>query len=211
MEWVLLSGVSLCYDEAAAKLTSARHLLPAPTSVCIIFTLARSTLSFPGPTVGCPLAWRGSGRGSLIVSDGRNSSTAFALSSGTIGAALAACMSRAGPLSQSESSQLPCLAISYGVVTRPVAPRLFELAHDAAVDVANRLWHDWGLEEDEIGRQKRVALYTVNVPLTDAALEPKSRTTCWADFWQNDVSLAVATDQPQTQLRACSTGVCSSQ
>lgn len=125
------------------------------------------------------------------MADGRNSSTAFALSSGTIGAALAACMSRAGPSAPSGLSQIPCLAISYGVVTRPVPARLFELAHDAAADVADRLWRDWGFEVDASGQKKRVALYTVNVPLTDAALEPKNRTTCWADFWQNDVRSAL--------------------
>jgi hypothetical protein len=71
-------------------------------------------------------------------SDGRNSSSAFAISSGTIGATLG-----------SSFSSYPSIALSYGVVQRPVPANAITLANEAAVTVVERLWADWGVDQSQ--------------------------------------------------------------
>ncbi|WVQ72523.1 5'/3'-nucleotidase SurE [Cryptococcus sp. DSM 104548] len=127
----------------------------------------------------------------LVVSGpnhGRNSSTAFALSSGTLGAALAASLSIPIPGPSSGPSlhetHIPSIAVSYGVVTRPVSPRLLDLATETAVDVCQKLFDNW--EEDEgPGGKGLVPIYSVNVPLVEANLEEGARKVCFTDMWRN--------------------------
>jgi broad specificity polyphosphatase/5'/3'-nucleotidase SurE len=135
--------------------------------------------------------------------DGKNASSAFALSSGTIGAAMAASL-----------SSYPSIALSYGVIQRPVPPRAIQLAHEVSVEIIARLWADWGKDEseryhyrheteaaaasgdvdNEVVRGKgkgrmdmrgKVALYCVNVPLIEEKLEPQTRKIWWTRMWRN--------------------------
>nr|ODN82625.1 5'/3'-nucleotidase SurE [Cryptococcus depauperatus CBS 7841] len=127
----------------------------------------------------------------LVVSGpnhGRNSSTAFALSSGTLGAALAASLSTPIPASSSGPSlhddHIPCIAVSYGVVTRPVTPRTLELATNTAVDVCQRLFNDWGLDTSP-GGKGLVQIYSINIPLVEAMLEEDKKKVVLTNMWRN--------------------------
>ncbi|OCF60428.1 5'/3'-nucleotidase SurE [Kwoniella mangroviensis CBS 10435] len=129
----------------------------------------------------------------LVISGpnhGRNSSTAFALSSGTLGAALAGALSipLPGPSTGEPSlhtDHIPCIAVSYGVVTRPVTSRVLELATDAAVDVCEKLYDDWGWDEDHEKGRHLVQVYSVNIPLVEGDLEVGKRKTAWTNMWRN--------------------------
>ncbi|OXG89431.1 5'/3'-nucleotidase SurE [Cryptococcus neoformans Gb118] len=127
----------------------------------------------------------------LVISGpnhGRNSSTAFALSSGTLGAALAASLSVPvpGPLTSPSlhENHMPCIAISYGVVTRPVPDRILELASETAVDVCQQLFDNWG-EDKEVGGKGLVPIYSINIPLVEAALEKNERKIVSTEMWRN--------------------------
>lgn len=130
----------------------------------------------------------------LVISGpnhGRNSSTAFSLSSGTLGAALAGALSVPIPgpspsTSSLHTKHIPCIAVSYGVVARPVTPRTNSLAGEVATDVCRRLWEDWGWEGGSSSSEKRlVQVYSVNVPLIEEALLPEKRKICWTRMWRN--------------------------
>ncbi|KAJ9102484.1 hypothetical protein QFC21_002884 [Naganishia friedmannii] len=119
----------------------------------------------------------------LVISGpnhGRNSSSAFAISSGTIGATLS-----------STFSSYPSIALSYGVVTRPVPPHIITLANDAAVDVCARLWADWGtdthaqrvLDKGKMGG--KVQLYAVNLLLVEEFLREGNRKIMWTRIARN--------------------------
>ncbi|ORY32520.1 survival protein sure-like phosphatase/nucleotidase [Naematelia encephala] len=121
---------------------------------------------------------------------GRNSSTAFALSSGTLGAALAGALSvpLPGPTPSELSlhvEHIPCIAVSYGVVARPVPPKALEYSHDVAVDVCDRLWRNWGYEGEPGPSRRRVQIYSINVPIVEEALEPQNRKVVWTTMWRN--------------------------
>ncbi|AAW40774.1 cytoplasm protein, putative [Cryptococcus deneoformans JEC21] len=127
----------------------------------------------------------------LVISGpnhGRNSSTAFALSSGTLGATLAASLSVPipGPLTSPSlhEDHMPCIAISYGVVTRPVSDRVLELATETAVDVCQQLFDNWG-EDKEVGGKGLVPIYSINIPLVEAALEKNERKIVSTEMWRN--------------------------
>jgi len=111
------------------------------------------------------------------------------LSSGTIGAALAAAMSvpLPGPSSQPSlhTDHLPAIAVSYGVIARPVPAEATRLAHEAAVEVCERLWNDWGLEQSSGDKKRKVQLYTVNIPLKEDVLVKENRRICWTTMWRN--------------------------
>jgi broad specificity polyphosphatase/5'/3'-nucleotidase SurE len=112
------------------------------------------------------------------------------LSSGTIGAALAAAMSvpLPGPSSSTSSLHLdhiPAIAVSYGVITRPVPPIVTSLAHETAAEVCERLWNDWGYEQSSGSSKRKVQLYTVNIPLKEDVLVKENRKICWTTMWRN--------------------------
>lgn len=82
---------------------------------------------------------------------GRNTSTAFALSSGTIGSAMAASL-----------SGIPSIALSFGFMTghKPPGDAIVQGAILASCKLVSKLWEvGWGSGEDRIG------VYSVNVPL----------------------------------------------
>ncbi|KAF9015184.1 survival protein sure-like phosphatase/nucleotidase [Cyathus striatus] len=75
----------------------------------------------------------------LVISGpnlGRNTSSAFALSSGTIGAALS------GSLSKVRS-----IAISYGTMVHPTPTEYFDPAHILGTKVIKHLWDNWGVDD----------------------------------------------------------------
>jgi tubulin--tyrosine ligase len=102
-------------------------------------------------------------------------------------------------------SSYPSIAISYGVVTRPVAPRTIELATEAAGEVVQRLWADWGVDGTDVAPWKyavgegegeegesaghrmkgKVQLYNVNLALMDEFLERGKRKVVWTRIARN--------------------------
>lgn len=91
---------------------------------------------------------------------GRNTSSAFSLSSGTVGAAMDAAL-----------SNHRAIALSYGVFQRPISNSILEAANQIAITIIEKLWKSgFGDPED----RNFPDLYSVNVPLVPAILnEPK--------------------------------------
>ncbi|KAH9835579.1 sure-like protein [Rhodofomes roseus] len=113
----------------------------------------------------------------LVISGpnfGRNSSAAFALSSGTIGAAMSAslCRTRA-------------IALSYGTVLNPVPPELHAPAHVLATKILAYLLANWGADTDGGLRGGEVDLYNVNVPMVTDLLSDAGLPICWTTIWRN--------------------------
>jgi len=80
---------------------------------------------------------------------------------------------------------MPAIAVSYGVVKRPVPQSLLDMAHDVTVDVCARLWENWGNERFKDGHKEPTQLFTVNVPLVEEPLLPQNRKMCWTNMWRN--------------------------
>ncbi|KAK7694628.1 hypothetical protein QCA50_001815 [Cerrena zonata] len=104
---------------------------------------------------------------------GRNSSSAFALSSGTIGAALS-----------SSLSQVRSIALSYGTVMHPTPTNLFEPAHLLSSKVVRHLWDNWGTDEGGL-RNGEVDLYNVNIPMVHELLSDEGLKIYWTNIWRN--------------------------
>jgi 5'/3'-nucleotidase SurE len=104
---------------------------------------------------------------------GRNTSAAFSLSSGTVGAALS-----------SSLSKIRSIAISYGTVIHPTPTTLFPPAHILGAGIINYLWRHWG---NDIGglREGEVDLYNVNIPLIAGLLDEQGLEVCWTRMWRN--------------------------
>jgi len=101
------------------------------------------------------------------------STAAFALSSGTIGAALS-----------SSLSNIRSIAISYGIVYHPTPVSFLEPAHALGCRLAQHLWSNWG--EDEAGlRDGEVDLYSINIPLVEGLLSKEGLKICWTTMWRN--------------------------
>lgn len=99
---------------------------------------------------------------------------AFALSSGTIGAALASSLSRCRSI-----------AVSYGTVQNPVPPELFEPAHFLACKIVHRLWQTWGAVANDGPYSSEVDLYNVNIPMANNLLENEGMRVLWTRIWRN--------------------------
>lgn len=98
---------------------------------------------------------------------------AFALSSGTIGAALS-----------SSLSKTRSIAISYGTVEKPTPKSYFEPAHDLGARIIRHLWENWGKDEGGI-RNGEVDLYNVNIPMIAGLLEQPGLPIYWTRMWRN--------------------------
>ncbi|KNZ79564.1 TTL domain-containing protein, partial [Termitomyces sp. J132] len=112
----------------------------------------------------------------LIVSGpnlGRNTSTAFALSSGTIGAALS-----------SSLSKVRSIALSYGTVLYPTPTKLFMPAHRLGSSIIVHLWNNWGRDEGGL-RNGEVDLYNINIPLGESLLTEEGPKICTTTMWRN--------------------------
>ncbi|KAF8640988.1 hypothetical protein AX17_000633 [Amanita inopinata Kibby_2008] len=126
----------------------------------------------------------------LVISGpnlGRNSSAAFALSSGTIGAALS-----------SSLSKMRSIALSYGTVTHPTPTDLFEPAHALGCRIIQHLWHNWG--EDKGGlRTGEIDLYNINIPMIEGLLSEEGLKIYWTSMWRNSYGrLFKNISQPET-------------
>ncbi|GAA5914782.1 hypothetical protein JCM8208_005700 [Rhodotorula glutinis] len=131
----------------------------------------------------------------LVISGpnlGRNSSTAFAMSSGTVGAAMAAAISGAN-----------AIALSWGLMEgwKPPPQEFVEAATNVSRDVVERLYDvGWG-EGDE-----RVDVYTVNVPLLPSI--KKSPEVRWTTMAQTAYGrLFKSTPHPDSTSAAASAEV----
>lgn len=98
---------------------------------------------------------------------------AFALSSGTIGAALS-----------SSLSQVRSIALSYGTVMHPTPTTLFEPAHLLSSRVICHLWDNWGSDEGGL-RNGEVDLYNVNIPMVNELLNEEGLKIYWTNIWRN--------------------------
>ncbi|KAI0335293.1 sure-like protein [Cubamyces sp. BRFM 1775] len=104
---------------------------------------------------------------------GRNSSAAFALSSGTIGAALSSAL-----------SGVRSIALSYGTVLHPTPTEFYEPAHRLGARIVGHLWQNWGADEGG-PRPGEVDLYNVNIPMIPELLSDTGLTVCWTRIWRN--------------------------
>ncbi|KAG8219839.1 sure-like protein [Butyriboletus roseoflavus] len=104
---------------------------------------------------------------------GRNTSAALSLSSGTIGAAMSAALSRTR-----------AIAISYGNVLRPTPLSLHEPALNLSVRIVEYLWTNWGKDPDGI-RDGDVDLYNVNLPMIHKLADPEGLQVYWTRIWRN--------------------------
>ncbi|KAI0043200.1 sure-like protein [Auriscalpium vulgare] len=106
---------------------------------------------------------------------GRNTSSAFALSSGTIGAALS-----------SSLSHVRSIALSYGTVihTGPTPTSFFEPAHALSARIVGHLWDNWGADAGGL-RAGEVDLYNVNIPMVEGLLGDEGLPILWTRMWRN--------------------------
>lgn len=98
---------------------------------------------------------------------------AFALSSGTIGAALSSALSK-----------VRSVAISYGTVIHPTPETFHEPAHRLGARIISHLWENWGVDDGGL-RQGEVDLYNVNIPMIEDLLSQDDLTVCWTRIWRN--------------------------
>ena len=114
---------------------------------------------------------------------------AFALSSGTIGAALSSSLSR-----------VRSIALSYGTVLHPTPVTLFEPAHSLSGKIIQYLWSHWGQDDGGL-RAGEVDLYNVNIPLVEALLSKEGLKICSTTIWRNSYgSLFKTIPNPSTVL-----------
>ncbi|KAG8423591.1 hypothetical protein J3458_000478 [Metarhizium acridum] len=103
----------------------------------------------------------------LVISGpnyGRNTTSVFALSSGTLGAALEAAVCRR-----------KAIALSFAFFSRNHDPVIIEAACRHGVRIIEALYKQWPTDDS-------VDVYSVNVPLVEGVEEHK---TLWADMLQN--------------------------
>ncbi|KAG5940924.1 hypothetical protein E4U53_007517 [Claviceps sorghi] len=142
------------------------HHLPSPTAHDDEWVLIDGT---PASCVQIGLYhyFRNKGPVDLVVSGpnyGRNTTSVFALSSGTLGAALEAAVCRR-----------KSIALSFAFFTRQHDPVIIEAACRHSVRVLEALYKQWPADGS-------VDLYSVNVPLVEGVENHK---TLWSDMLQN--------------------------
>ncbi|KAJ7615287.1 survival protein sure-like phosphatase/nucleotidase [Mycena polygramma] len=98
---------------------------------------------------------------------------AFALSSGTVGAALSASLSKTRSI-----------AVSYGTVVHPTPSTYFRPADQLASEIILRLWNNWGADSGGL-RGGEVDLYNVNIPLIEDLLTGEGLKIIWTTMWRN--------------------------
>jgi len=138
----------------------------------------------------------------LVISGpnyGRNTSAAFALSSGTLGAALSTALSK-----------VRAIALSYGNFQYPTPPEFLDPANALSVRIFDSLWNDWGRDDDPAHskaitiedleedvhktlalkqarglREGEVDLYAVNIPMVPSLVKPEGLQIVWTRLWRN--------------------------
>ena len=98
---------------------------------------------------------------------------AFALSSGTLGAALSSAL-----------SQYRSIALSYGTIGRYPAQTLFDPAHALSTKIIHHLWDNWGKDAGGL-RSGEVDLYSVNIPMIPELLGESGLPIIWTRVWRN--------------------------
>lgn len=119
---------------------------------------------------------------------GRNTTAAFALSSGTLGGALegAVCGVRA-------------IALSFAFFTRQEGPELIEAACIHSIKIVNKLCSHWdGQMQTGEGQGIRPDVYTINVPLVEGVADKPVRWTWMLDNKWRDGSLYKVMDHGTT-------------
>ncbi|KAG9054148.1 hypothetical protein FS842_006080 [Serendipita sp. 407] len=131
---------------------------------------------------------------------GRNTSAAFALSSGTVGAAMSGALSR-----------VRSIALSYGNFQYPPPEELISPAHELSMRIIQALWGDWGRDEDSEAlstfvlehmdhekdrtqlltqtrglRDGEVDLYAINIPILPALIQEGGMKVVWTRQWRNE-------------------------
>ncbi|KIY52757.1 sure-like protein [Fistulina hepatica ATCC 64428] len=113
----------------------------------------------------------------LVISGpnlGRNTSSAFALSSGTVGAAMS------GALSHTRA-----IALSYGTVVHPVQKEYYNPAHVVSLKIIKHLVENWGVDEGGLRVSGEVDLYNINVPMVPGLLSNEGLKVYWTSIWRN--------------------------
>ncbi|KAF8591830.1 sure-like protein [Ramaria rubella] len=113
----------------------------------------------------------------LVISGpnlGRNTSSAFALSSGTIGAAMSAALSRKR-----------AIALSYGTFIHPTPKSFHDPAHRLSGAIITQLWNKWGADPHGLRGDGEIDLYNVNVPMIDKLLSSDGIGVVWSTMWRN--------------------------
>jgi tubulin--tyrosine ligase len=100
-------------------------------------------------------------------------SAAFALSSGTLGAALSSAL-----------SQTRSIALSYGTVEHPTPQAYFEPSHTLSAKIIRHLWENWGKDEGGL-RNGEIDLYSVNIPMISGLLSEEGLPIIWTRLWRN--------------------------
>lgn len=119
------------------------------------------------------------GKIDLVVSGpnmGRNTSAAFAMSSGTIGAALSGSLCR-----------IRAVAVSYAIVQHPPPPAYTKPAHALATRIIAQINSEWGFGPDGLNHSQ-IDLYNVNIPLIETLLqedEDQKMKVYWTKMWRN--------------------------
>lgn len=113
----------------------------------------------------------------LVISGpnlGRNTSSAFMLSSGTVGAALSGAL-----------SLVRAVGVSYGTMRTPVTPDLHLPAHTLSARIIQHLWMNWDKDEAGLRPSREVDLYSINVPMIKGLLDPESIPVRYTTVWRN--------------------------
>jgi len=107
----------------------------------------------------------------LVISGpnfGRNTSSVFSLSSGTIGAALS-----------SSLSGTRSVALSYGTMIKPIPTTFHEPAFKLSTRIVNHLLSIWGSHGTGV-------LYSVNIPMIEKLLHDDGLRIYWTSVWKSN-------------------------
>ncbi|EMD42032.1 hypothetical protein CERSUDRAFT_110571 [Gelatoporia subvermispora B] len=121
---------------------------------------------------------------------GRNTSAAFALSSGTIGAALS-----------SSLSGIRSIAISYGTVVHPTPIAWHDPAHSLGSRIIRYLWDNWGTDEGGL-RNSEVDVYNVNIPMVEGLISEEGVKIYWTSIWRNSYGRLFKAHTPREAVAA---------
>lgn len=157
-------------------------LIPGTPATCVQLGLFHHNLLFPPSSISSNHPPRSTSHATntpidLIISGpnhGRNTTAAFALSSGTLGGALegAVCGVRA-------------IALSFAFFTRQESDEIIDEACAHSARIVERLWREWETQRDE----NVPDLYTINVPLVAGIAKEPVRWTWILDNKWNSGSL----------------------
>ncbi|GJJ09672.1 hypothetical protein Clacol_003896 [Clathrus columnatus] len=112
---------------------------------------------------------------------------AFALCSGTVGAAMSAALAKKR-----------AIALSYGTFLYPTPVSLHEPANRLAGVILQQLWSNWGRDPIGIRGDGEVDLYNVNIPVVHKLLSPEGVGITWTSMWRNSYGRLFTSHIPDT-------------